>query len=123
MTEPRPAYHFRRPNKFNARKVELDGYTFDSQDETNRYGELLILEKAGEISHLQVHTVWELLPPFRRGKKRYRGIYYEVDFDYLENGQRVAEDVKGFATAVFRLKEKLFRYKYPDVELRIIKGG
>jgi len=33
----------------------------------------------------------------------------------------VVEDFKGMETAVFKLKAKMFRYKYPEMELRVTK--
>jgi hypothetical protein len=42
-----------------------------------------------------------------------------ADFRYHENGRLVVEDTKGMETAVFKIKAKLFRYRYPTIELRI----
>jgi hypothetical protein len=39
---------------------------------------------------------------------------------YEENGKKIVEDVKGMETDVFKLKRKLFEYKYPEMELKII---
>lgn len=114
-----------RRNKYGARKVSVDGYTFDSQAEGRRYEELRLLEQAGEIAHLEVHPRFELLAPFVDGQgRKQRGIYYEADFKYFDRDamHEVAEDVKGRATAVFKLKAKLFLHKYPHLELRIVKA-
>jgi hypothetical protein len=59
-----------------------------------------------------------------------RPIYYVADFDFIEvmTDKRVVVDVKGgkagkgTETAVFRLKAKLFRFKYPGIELRIVEA-
>jgi hypothetical protein len=54
---------------------------------------------------------------------KYRSIVYEGDFEYVENGQRICEDVKGVRTAVFSLKEKLFMDRYGEsIELRIVEA-
>lgn len=37
---------------------------------------------------------------------------YVADFQYVENGRIVVVDTKGFVTDVYRLKKKLFLYKY-----------
>ena len=37
-----------------------------------------------------------------------------ADFEYIENGEMVVVDVKGFKTAVYMIKKKLFLYKYGD---------
>lgn len=106
----------RRRLKYNNRKTTLYGITFDSQAEANRYLILRDMEQRGEISDLRVHSCWNLLDAFvdAQGKK-VRGIQYEDDFSYMSDGQHVVEDVKGFKTPVFRIKEKLFKSRYPDV--------
>ena len=47
-------------------------------------------------------------------------ITYRPDFDYLEAGRRVYEDVKGVETEAFRLKCKLWRHFGPG-PLRVLK--
>lgn len=37
------------------------------------------------------------------------------------NKKVIVEDVKGMETKEFKIKRKLFEYKYPSLELRIIK--
>ena len=107
-------------SKYGNRKVKLDGYTFDSKAEARRYGELKMLYQAGEIHKLQVHPRYKLLDPFEVKGVKYRGIVYEADFSYTENGVQVVEDVKGMKTQVFRIKEKLFIKRYGDThEFRI----
>jgi hypothetical protein len=100
--------------------VELDGITFDSKGEAARYQELRLLEQAGEIADLRVHTRWELQPGWRDSTgKWWRPITYESDFDYMEGDEFVVEDFKGMKTQVFKLKEKLFRFLYPEFTFRI----
>ena len=54
--------------------------------------------------------------------KTYRKIEYIADFLVtFKNGEQVVYDVKGYATPVFQIKQKLFRFKYPELDLRIIK--
>lgn len=114
----------RAANKFGARKVALDGYTFDSQAEARRYLELKTLAAQGHIQALAVHPRFVLQEPFRTRKgERIRAIHYKADFEYVEHGVRVVEDVKGgraTQTAAFRLKRKLFMKRYPGVDFRIV---
>ena len=113
---------YRRHNKYNARKVKLDGYTFDSQAESNRYLSLKTLQRVGEISDLVVHPVFVLLDPFDdRDGKRWRAIKYEADFSYMQDGQKYVEDVKGVETAVFKLKRKMFLRRYPEIIFIVVK--
>ena len=111
-----------RRAKYNARRVTLDGYTFDSAAEANRYAELKLAGRAGEISGLRVHPRYRLQEGFNTADgERVRPIYYIADFEYIEDGIIVAEDVKGVKTAVFKLKEKLFKYRYPEIDFRLVK--
>lgn len=116
------------PPKYGNQKMTTDGYTFDSKAEETRYRELLLLEVAGQIEDLVLQPSYELQPAFRDAQgRRHRAIHYVGDFGYTEaldpdsiQGRAVVEDVKGKATSVFLLKEKMFRYKYPLIDLRVL---
>lgn len=111
-----------QPSKYGARRITVDGETFDSQREAHRYQELRLLERDGAISHLVRQPRYELQEGFvARYGGRQRPITYIADFAYVENGRRIAEDTKGFKTEVFKIKAKLFRHRYPTIELRITK--
>lgn len=79
-------------NKYGARKTECDGTLFDSQKEAQRYKELCLMEKAGEISGL------ELQPKYEFVVNRVLVCTYKPDFRYLRDGKVVVEDVKSKAT-------------------------
>lgn len=108
-------------NKYKNKKVQIDMYVFDSIAESKRYKELVLLQRAGKITELQLQPKFLLQESFRKNGKTYRKIEYIADFMYEENGQVIVEDVKGKETEVFKLKHKLFEKKYPALELRIIK--
>ena len=107
-------------NKYKNKKIQVDMYVFDSIAESKRYKELALLERAGEISNLELQPHFLLQESFRKNGKTYRKIEYVADFRYNENGKTIVEDVKGIQTDVFKLKHKLFEKKYPELELRII---
>jgi hypothetical protein len=110
-------------SKYNNKIVNLDGIKFSSKAEARRYGELKLMHEAGIIHKLVVHPRYTLLDPFEVNGIKYRGIVYEGDFSYIENGVQICEDCKGFRTAVFNLKEKLFINRYGDqIELRITEA-
>lgn len=92
-------------NKYKAQKHSIDGYLFDSKKEAQRYSELKLLEKAGQITALKVHPVYKL----SIGQKHICN--YESDFEYYDSacGDGVIEDCKGYKTPVYRLKKKLMR--------------
>ena len=100
----------RRPrrNKYNAVKVQLDGYTFDSKAEARHYQDLKSLLNAKIITDLVVHPKY---PVVYNGN---RVCIVELDFEYLQNGEPVFVDVKGVYTAISRLKHKLFRASYGE---------
>lgn len=113
----------RKNAKYHSKKEICDGITFDSKSECNRYRQLKVLERTGEIAGLKLQPSYLLQEGFQGNNgKSYRPIYYRGDFRYLEKstGHIVVEDVKGVETQVFRLKEKMFRKRYPDIDLRIL---
>jgi Protein of unknown function (DUF1064) len=94
-------------NKFHARKVVLDTVTFDSVRESRRYQELRFLERAGEISQL------ELQPRFNIVVNNVAVGFYKADFRYLDrDGQSHTEDAKGVRTAVYKLKKRIIEAMY-----------
>ena len=104
-------------NKYNAVKRSLDGYTFDSLAEANRYEQLLLNQKAGDISGLEVHPRIELQPAFVFHGEKVRSIVYVADFKYQDEGYTVYEDVKGglaTQTSEFKLKAKLLKWLFRD---------
>lgn len=121
----------KKKSKYNSKKITVDGITFDSITEAQRYRELALLEKAGQIESLELQTVFELIPAqyeyyARYGKKGQRlkdgkrciekSCVYKADFTYLENGELVVEDTKGYRDpssagyAKFVIKRKLMLY-------------
>lgn len=108
-------------SKYGNKKVQIDRYVFDSQLEGRRYRELALLEKAGEIKNLRLQVPFLLQESFRKDGKTYRKIEYIADFVYEEKGQTIVEDTKGMKTDVFKIKQKLFEYKYPNLTIKEIK--
>jgi hypothetical protein len=110
--------------KYHSKKTVVDGITFDSKKEADRYIELRLLEKAGEISDLRMQVEYELLPTqygpdrimprgnHKRGPLLERAVKYKADFVYTNDGQTVVEDVKGFKTKDYILKRKMMLYFY-----------
>lgn len=101
-------------SKYHAKKTCVDGITFDSRREADRYLVLKSMEEEGVIEDLRRQVRYELVPAFDVDGKHYRPVFYVADFVYTdkETGQEVVEDVKGMRTDVYRLKSKLFAYRY-----------
>ena len=102
-------------NKYGNKKVETNGIIFDSVKEYRRYNELKLLEKAGVIKDLELQKKFLLQPSYTNTEgKHIREISYIADFYYFDNEKKcyVVEDTKGYLTDVYKLKKKLFEYKY-----------
>ena len=108
-------------HKYHAVATVIDGIRFASKAEARRYAELKLLEKAGKIAGLRCQPKYEIHPAFRVRGEKHRAIHYVGDFEYIENGVCIVEDVKGVETPLFKLKAKMFICRYPHIELRIIK--
>ena len=111
--------------KYHNIKISVDGIKFDSKLEAERYRQLKILERAGVIRDLELQPEYELIPSFKKDGKTWRKTVYKADFRYIlaENDKTIIEDVKGsisVITDVFRLKQKLFEYKYPELTIKIV---
>ena len=90
----------------NVKTTTSDGITHDSIKEANRWCELKLLEKAGQISHLQRQVKFTLIPK----QEDERPVFYIADFTYIEDGNFVVEDVKGKRTKEYIIKRKLMRF-------------
>ena len=105
--------------KYGNKKVKVDNIIFDSKKEARRYAELKMLIRCGEIDNLILQPQFELIPSFRKNGKTYRKTVYKADFSYYDRQKQktIIEDTKGYRTELYRLKKKLFEYKYPDKEI------
>lgn len=102
-------------SKYHAKKTVVDGITFDSRKEADRYLVLKGMEEDGSIEDLRRQVRYELVPAFDVDGKHYRPVCYVADFVYREDGREVVEDVKGVRTDVYKLKSKLFARRYGKV--------
>ena len=97
-------------NKYRNRKVTIDGITFDSKKEGQRYQELKLLQRAGKIRDLRLQVEFELIPK-QAGE---RACKYKADFVYhlADTGEMVVEDVKGKRTRDYIIKRKLMLWRH-----------
>lgn len=102
-------------SKYHARRTTVDGITFDSKREADRYLVLKSMEEEGAIEELRRQVRYELIPAFDVDDSHYRPVFYVADFVYVEDGKEVVEDVKGMRTDTYRLKAKLFARRYGKV--------
>ena len=109
-----------KQNKYSNNKVQIGRYVFDSTLEGKRYKQLALMEKAGTIKNLRLQVPFLLQDSFKKNGKTYKAIKYIADFVYEENGKVIIEDTKGIKTDVFKIKQKMFEYKYPELTIKIV---
>lgn len=107
----------RRGHKFGAVKTEVDGLTFASRKEANRYCELKMMGAAGAIADLEIQPAFPLYVWDTVNKTATHIGKYVADFRYVLRSPSgllvdVVEDVKGFKTPVYRLKKKMVEAQY-----------
>ena len=93
-------------SKYSNARAEFLGMTFQSGREAARAGELVLLEKHGEIFGLRLQVRFPLPG----------GVAYVADFVYLElvddELRPVVEDAKGARTRAYINKAKQFKERY-----------
>lgn len=112
-------------SKYGNVKVTINGITFDSGKEADRYLVLKSKEAAGEISHLELQPKFYLYgakgPVLIRSKGYPNGrrAVWKGDFAYFCSirNKRICEDVKGFRTQIFILKKAVVEACYPGLEI------
>jgi len=109
--DPRFGNQGGKRNKYGNKKVTVDGITFDSQKEAERWCLLKQLVRGKAICDLQRQVKFPLIPTQRdeNGKLLEQAVYYIADFVYtdIKTGQKIVEDTKGHKTDVYILKRKL----------------
>ena len=103
--------------RFKAKHVTIDGHVFDSKLEGRRYSQLKLMQAGGKISHLRPHPELKL---------KVNGTdcgTYTPDFGYMEAGNVVIEEVKGFVLPNdFKRFWRIVRALYPNYEFRLMRG-
>jgi hypothetical protein len=83
--------------------VVVDGIRFDSGKEADRYVQLLLMQRGGDIIGLK------LKPRFELTINHVKICDYEADFSYFDKTKmkEIVEDAKGCRTRAYRIKKKL----------------
>lgn len=89
---------------------------FKSRKEAQRYDELMLMLKAGQIHELKLQPQFTLQEAYTTPEGvRVRAIRYVADFSYNTGNGLVVEDVKGgkaTQTRVYKLKKKLMQDRF-----------
>lgn len=126
MTERMSIEEFRalmdsqRRSKYQNRRTKVDGITFDSKAEADRYIELKTLQAAGQVRWFIRQPRFLLQEGFEKDCQTFSPIEYVADFLVCwRDGSITVEDVKGVRTRTYRDKRKMFEKRYPT--LRIVE--
>lgn len=105
-------------NKYKNIYCTVDNIWFPSIGEANRYRDLKLLERAGEIKDLKRQPKFQIIKPFEHSGIKYRGAKYTADFQYTENGKTVVEEFKGFRDKTYVLRLKMFLTEHPEIQFK-----
>lgn len=93
-----------KTSKYRNKRTEVDGILFDSKAEARYYGELKLRRQAGDIKYFLRQVPFDLPG----------NVKYKLDFLIFNNdGTETYVDVKGVATAIYKLKKKQVEALYP----------
>lgn len=99
----------------------IGGHKFDSQAEGKRYRELLLMEKAGEITGIKHHPKFPIIVNGVNICTYIADFEYWVKFmDVSKHPELIIEDVKGIQTPIFRLKQKLMVACH-GIDVKVVK--
>ncbi len=121
----------RKMSKYRNVITVVDNIKFHSKKESEKYEELKLsmYETTPEsVKSFKLQPRFTVHDGFSKNGNKYGKITYVADFDvYYKDGTREIIDIKPFdeatqeflLTDVFRIKQKLFDKKYPDLNLVI----
>lgn len=126
----------KKGNKYHAKKVIVDGITFDSEKESKRYLFLKQAQANGVISDLELQPQYIILPAIKGTRIKHfkrkaditeeytiqQPVKYTADFRYIIDNQVVVEDIKGSKYTISRdlpLRIKMMKY-FHNIDIRIV---
>lgn len=108
--------------KYGSKKKTVSGIVFDSIAEAEFYKKLLLAKNQGAITKIELQPKYMLQEGFKKNGKTHKPIQYKADFlvTYKDGSEKII-DVKSFGTIteVFKIKQKLFEKRYPELHLTI----
>lgn len=107
-----------KPSKYRNVRTVVDGISFDSRAEANRYCELKNLMKAGIVNLFIRQPRFLLQEGYEKDGEWFGKLEYVADFLVCyHDGRAEIEDVKGKKTRTYIDKRKLFERKYPHLTI------
>lgn len=110
-----------KANKYGAKRTKFNGIWFDSKKEADFYAELLLRERLGEISDIQLQPQFKFhasggvpITIKSKGFPNGRHVVARMDFRYFDNmaQKSVVVDVKGEDTPLSRHKRAHVEAEY-----------
>lgn len=119
-TQLKQSIKMAKANKYNAKRVQIDGIWFDSKAEAKRYNELKLMRAAKLIVDLKVHPSLKI--PSAEFVNMPQICTVELDFYYFDFKTKlyVWEDVKGRDNPLSKLKRKLVEAFY-GIKVEVVK--
>lgn len=104
-----------RPSKYGSNKTEYNGITYASKREADYAAELDIRVRVGELQSWESQIIFPLVVNgIKIGK-------YTIDFkEVSKDGGVIYTETKGYADKTFKLRWKIFRALYPDINAQIV---
>jgi hypothetical protein len=111
--------------KYHSKQTIVNGIKFPSILEADRYQQLLLLLRAGEIANLKLQVEFVINQAYTDAEtgERMRSVVYVADFVYFDmrTKRTVIEDAKGIETAVFKIKWRQAKELYPQYDWKILR--
>ena len=109
--------------KYGSFKCMINDIIFDSVMEARYYVYLLDEKAYGNIESFEMQKTYELIPSIKdKNGKKHRATTYIADFVIkYKNGVESVIDIKGKKTEVFKIKEKMLLYFYPEIDFKCIQ--
>ncbi len=106
-------------SKYRAKKIEFEGIMFDSKLELEFYQRL----RNQGITVIERQTKFILQESFHIGKELIREIAYKADFLIEWCWRQIYIDSKGMETPEFKIKHKMWLYKFWSTHELIVTGS
>jgi Protein of unknown function (DUF1064). len=108
----------KKSSKYRNVRTVVDGITFDSRAEANRYVELKQLMKAGIVLLFVRQPRFLLQEGYEKDGEWFGKLEYVADFLVCyTDGRAEIEDVKGRKTRTYIDKRKIFERIYPHLKI------
>lgn len=121
IEEYREIFKSPKPSKMRNVKTVVDDIKFDSKKEAERYCELKILKRIGDVKEFILQPRYLLVEAQTKNGQKFRKLEYVADFLVIyPDGHEEIEDVKGKRSQVYINKRKLFESIYPHLTIKEI---